>query len=165
MQLLNEPTLEPWTGLHVPTWSLRLGFQRSFGLRRQAWPWRPGRWIVGYGHWRGVRARTWGDEDRAEEWLEQDIEEAAIWVDDRVTTPINSEQFNALCYVSHFARADYCDITDAIVALNTRGREQGAAIIHAAIYGRDYFDRDKHGVADMFQRLWRGNLSGHDTTT
>lgn len=70
---------------------------KSFeGLRLRAYLCPTGHWTIGWGHTRGVAEGDTITADEAEEFLEQDLEEAGAIVDRKISVPLNDNQRGAL---------------------------------------------------------------------
>lgn len=67
------------------------------GLRQKAYRCPAGVWTIGYGHTKGVKPGDVCLKKEAEEWLEQDLQEAETCVRKRVRVPLNDNQYSALC--------------------------------------------------------------------
>lgn len=66
------------------------------GCQLKAYPDIVGVWTIGYGHTKGVSPGTVCTQEQAEQWLQEDIQEAANAVNRLVTTPLTQHEFDAL---------------------------------------------------------------------
>lgn len=71
--------------------------QNSEGCRLTAYPDTGGVWTIGYGHTQGVYEGQTISQSEAIQMLSDDIQDAAQWVNDLVTSQLSQNQFDALC--------------------------------------------------------------------
>lgn len=99
------------------------------GYRDKAYP-DPGTggspWTIGYGHTRGVKPGDTCTEEQAEDWLHEDVAEAAAAVNEYVTIPLSQNQFDALVSFTYNLGVHNLNRSTLLTLLN-RGDIEGAA--------------------------------------
>lgn len=76
------------TGLHLT--------EQFEGCKLEAYQDQVGVWTIGYGHTHLVHAGMTCTQDQAEQWLLEDVQEAADAVNHEVVMPLTQNQFDAL---------------------------------------------------------------------
>lgn len=85
-----------------------------------------GVWTLGFGHTKGVKRGDSCTQAQAEEWLTQDVQEAAHAVNRLVTTPISQNEFDALTdFVFNLGQGSFAGST--LLKLLNAGDHEGAA--------------------------------------
>lgn len=98
----------------------------SEGLRLEAYQDSTGLWTVGYGHTSGAQAGMTITEQQAEDFLAEDLADAARWVSELVTVPLTQSQFDALSdFVFNLGQSRLRNST--LLRLLNAGRYQEAA--------------------------------------
>jgi lysozyme len=100
--------------------------KRFEGYRRQAAQLPDGRWTIGYGHTLTAREGAQVSEDDAESLLIYDLNGASKTVSEVVFTPLNQNQFDALCSFAFNLGADEFRGSDVLKRLNEGGMVQAA---------------------------------------
>ena len=76
------------TGLHLT--------EQFEGCRLQAYQDSIGKWTIGYGHTAGVYGGMTCTQQQAEQWLQDDVQTAATFVNTHVKVPLTQGEFDAL---------------------------------------------------------------------
>ena len=100
--------------------------KRFEGYRRQAAQLPDGRWTIGYGHTLTAREGAQVSEQDAESLLIYDLNGASKTVSELVFTPLNQNQFDALCSFAFNLGPDEFRRSDVLKRLNEGGMVQAA---------------------------------------
>ena len=97
----------------------------SEGLRLDAYN-NGGQWLIGYGHSRTARSGMRISEAQAEQLLREDVRDAENSVRQRVTVPVNENQFSALVSLSYNLGSGNFSRSSVLEALNDRNYSRAA---------------------------------------
>ncbi|EDV0638068.1 lysozyme [Salmonella enterica subsp. enterica] len=98
-----------------------------------------GVWTIGYGHTRGVKQRQVINHEQADEFLDSDLHQVESCISERVTVPLNQNQFDALgSFVFNVGRQAFSDST-LLKKLNEGNYRAAADQFTRWVYNNDQF--------------------------
>lgn len=106
------------------------------GCRLRAYRCPGGQWTIGYGHTRGVTPEMQCTCAQAEEWLDEDLAEAARTVDELVKVPLTNNQREALIIFVFNVGANNFRYSSLLRYLNAGDYERAAKEFDKWIYSK-----------------------------
>lgn len=98
-----------------------------------------GVWTIGYGHTRGVKQGQVINHEQADEFLDSDLRQVESCISERVTVPLNQNQFDALVsFVFNVGRQAFSDST-LLKKLNEGNYRAAADQFTRWVYDNDKF--------------------------
>ncbi|EDS6807332.1 lysozyme [Salmonella enterica subsp. enterica serovar Legon] len=98
-----------------------------------------GVWTIGYGHTRGVKQGQVINHEQADEFLNNDLRQVESCISERVTVPLNQNQFDALVsFVFNVGRQAFSDST-LLKKLNEGNYRAAADQFTRWVYDNDQF--------------------------
>ncbi|EJS6056321.1 lysozyme [Salmonella enterica] len=98
-----------------------------------------GVWTIGYGHTRGVKQGQVINHEQADEFLDNDLRQVESCISERVTVPLNQNQFDALVsFVFNVGRQAFSDST-LLKKLNEGNYRAAADQFTRWVYDNDQF--------------------------
>ncbi|EEK6741156.1 lysozyme [Salmonella enterica] len=98
-----------------------------------------GVWTIGYGHTRGVKQGQVINHEQADEFLDSDLRQVESCISERVTVPLNQNQFDALVsFVFNVGRQAFSDST-LLKKLNEGNYRAAADQFTRWVYDNDQF--------------------------
>lgn len=98
-----------------------------------------GVWTIGYGHTRGVKQGQVINHEQADEFLNNDLRQVESCISERVTVPLNQNQFDALVsFVFNVGRQAFSDST-LLKKLNEGNYRAAADQFTRWVYDNDKF--------------------------
>lgn len=98
-----------------------------------------GVWTIGYGHTRGVKQGQVINHEQADEFLDNDLRQVESCISERVTVPLNQNQFDALVsFVFNVGRQAFSDST-LLKKLNEGNYRAAADQFTRWVYDNDKF--------------------------
>ncbi|EBV8483668.1 lysozyme [Salmonella enterica subsp. enterica serovar Ago] len=103
-----------------------------------------GVWTIGYGHTRGVKQGQVINHEQADEFLDSDLRQVESCISERVTAPLNQNQFDALVsFVFNVGRQAFSDST-LLKKLNEGNYRAAADQFTRWVYDNDQFVQGLH---------------------